>query len=172
METKQRNLELIAFFGAMSLFLATLEYLFPKPVPFFRLGLANIPILIALRLFRARSVLILAFLKVAGQGLINGTLASYVFLFSLAGTMASVGMMLAITRLCGRRISLIGISIMGALASNVMQIWLSLSFIFGPNARVIAPFLLLFGVAGGLIVGLFAELFYRRSTWLARIAGD
>ena len=44
--------QIIAIFGACSLFLATIEFLFPKPLPYMRLGLANIPLLIALRLFR------------------------------------------------------------------------------------------------------------------------
>ena len=39
--------EVAAFFGALCLFFATVEYLFPRPVPFLRLGLSNLPILLA-----------------------------------------------------------------------------------------------------------------------------
>ena len=63
----------LALYGAFCLFLSTVEFLIPKPLPFFRLGLANLPILIALRFHRPRFVLSLVALKILGQGLINGT---------------------------------------------------------------------------------------------------
>ena len=163
--TKEERLELVAFFGALSLFFATIEYLFPKPFPFFRLGLANLPVLLALDIFPIGLVLVLVLLKVLGQGLINGTLASYVFLFSFAGSFASVITMIATHRLFGKRISLVGISLFGAMASNVVQIYLSIRFIFGLSAWIIAPLFLSLGVAGGLGVGLFARRFSVKSEW-------
>ncbi|MCK5201492.1 MAG: Gx transporter family protein, partial [Spirochaetales bacterium] len=36
----------IALFAAFCIFLSTVEYLIPKPFPFFRLGLANFPIIV------------------------------------------------------------------------------------------------------------------------------
>jgi heptaprenyl diphosphate synthase len=163
------RLDLIAFFGATCLFFATIEYLFPKPFPFFRLGLANLPVLISLRLFSARYVLLLVLLKVLGQGLINGTLASYVFLFSLGGSFASIFVMLAVDRLLRDRISLVGVSVFGALASNVVQLYLSIRFIFGLSAWIIAPPFVALGVASGVAVGLFAQKFFEQSRWLGRV---
>lgn len=165
----QECLELLAFLGALCLFFASIEYLIPKPVPFFRLGLANLPVLISLQLFSPGYVLLLVLLKVLGQGLINGTLASYVFLFSLAGSFSSIAAMMAAKRLGGRRISLVGISLFGAIASNFVQIVLSINFIFGQTAWVIAPVFMILGTGSGLFVGLFAERFQSRSRWLARI---
>ena len=43
-----RTLALLPILGACSMFLSTVEYLFPKPLPFMRLGLANLPVLIGL----------------------------------------------------------------------------------------------------------------------------
>lgn len=167
--TTQERLELLAFLGALCLFFASIEYLFPKPVPFFRLGLANLPVLISLKLFPPGYVLLLVLLKVLGQGLVNGTLASYVFLFSLGGSFSSVFVMLAVRRLGGRHISLVGISLFGAIASNVVQIVLSIVFIYGWTAWVIAPLFMALGTGSGLFVGLFAERFQNNSRWLARI---
>lgn len=164
-----RRLDVIAFFGALCLFFSTIEYLIPKPVPFFRLGLANIPVLVSLGIFSPKYVLLLVVLKVVGQGLVNGTLASYVFLFSVAGSVASALVMLLAHRAGKRWISLVGVSVFGALASNVVQITLSVTFIFGQSSWVIAPVFLGLGVASGLVVGVFAERFWNRSTWLARI---
>jgi heptaprenyl diphosphate synthase len=163
------RLDLIAFLGATCLFFATIEYLFPKPFPFSRLGLANLPVIISLKLFSPGYVLLLVLLKVLGQGLINGTLASYVFLFSLGGSFASAFIMLAAQRLFGDRISLVGISVFGAIASNVVQIYLSVRFIFGLTAWIIAPPFVALGVASGFAVGLFAQKFWEQSRWLGRV---
>ncbi len=162
-----RRLDLVAFMGALCLFFSTIEYLFPKPFPFFRLGLANLPILLALDLFSPGYVLLLVLLKVVGQGLVGGTLASYVFLFSIAGSFASAFVMLAVYRAGRRWISLIGVSLFGSLASNLVQVTLSVTFIFGQSAWVIAPPFLGLGVASGLVVGLFAQRFRTRSTWFS-----
>lgn len=159
----------VAFLGALCLFFATIEYLFPKPVPFFRLGLANLPVLVALEFFRLPTLLLLILLKVVGQGLINGTLASYVFLFSAAGSFAAGLAMWAAHRGFRRQISLIGVSLFGAVASNVVQVVLSVLVIFGQSAWVITPVFLGLGTFAGLVVGLFAERFKEKSAWLAKV---
>ncbi|MFP4409141.1 MAG: Gx transporter family protein [Spirochaetaceae bacterium] len=149
---RDATLELIAFLGAVSLFFSTIEYIIPKPVPFFRL--------------------LLVLLKVLGQGLVNGTLASYVFFFSLAGSFASAFAMLAAHRLGGRWISLIGVSVLGAVASNVVQVLLSVFFIFGTSAWVIAPLFLALGSASGVAIGLFAQRFSESSSWLEEVCRE
>lgn len=163
------RLELVAFMGALCLFFSTIEYLFPKPFPFFRIGLANLPVLIGLELFSGPYVLLLVLLKVLGQGLINGTLASYVFFFSLAGSFASAFVMIGVHRLFRSQISLLGVSIFGSLASNAVQVFLSVRFIFGLAAWVIAPLFLGLGLASGVAVGLFAKEFAAKSRWFKRI---
>ena len=161
--------DILAFLGALSLFLAAVEYLIPKPLPFLRLGLANLPLLIGLGFLKPRDLLIVLVLKVFGQGLVNGTLASYVFLFSLAGTTASLGTMAAVHRLGGRHVSLIGVSLAGALASSLVQTALAVTFVFGETARLIAPLSVGSSVVTGLVMGSFAEAFRSRSRWLAAL---
>ena len=157
------SLRQIALFAAFSMFCATLEYLFPRPVPFFRLGLANLPIILALPLMDLRSLTLLTLLKVLGQGLINGTLASYVFLFSLAGSFASFFLMYLLHRFM--RLSYVGISLAGALASNTVQSLFSVLFIFGRQAWVILPIFYGLGLAAGLVIGFLAEKISRNSRW-------
>jgi heptaprenyl diphosphate synthase len=77
--------------------------------------------------------------------------------------------MLAAQRLFAERISLVGISVFGAIASNVVQIYLSVRFIFGLTAWIIAPPFITLGVISGFAVGLFAQKFWNESTWLGRI---
>ena len=164
--------DLVAFFGALSLFFATLEYLFPKPIPFFRLGLSNLPLLVSLGFFNFREQLLLLLLKVVGTGIVNGTLASHVFLFSSGATLASFIVMYGLYRLVPRRhLTLTGISLAGALASNAVQIALAMGIVYGSAAGVVAPWYFGLGTFTGLAMGWGAEAFIRHSKWYGRLRG-
>jgi heptaprenyl diphosphate synthase len=166
-----KRLDLVAFLGALCLFLSTIEYLIPKPIPFLRVGIANLPILMSLDLLPVPLLLLLVVLKVLGQGLIGGTLFSYVFLFSAAGSFASAFAMLAARRLMGKRMSLVGVGVVGALFSNTVQVVLARLLIFGEGAWLIAPPFLALGTVTAALLGAFAERFVVRSRWLASVRG-
>jgi len=156
----------VAILGAFCLFLSTIEYVIPKPLPFMRIGIANLPLMLALDIFPLNTFLVLVAVKVLGQALITGTLFSYIFLFSLAGTFLSALSMYGIRRFMGRgRISFIGVGTMGAMISNISQLYLARVFIFGNSVWYIAPIFLAAGVVTGVSLGLFCELFTRRSKW-------
>jgi len=162
MKSNNTHSDIIAFFAGACLFFATLEYLIPKPFPFFRVGFANIPILLTISVFRVRDVFLLAVLKTCGQAIIHGTLLSYVFLFSAIGTMSStIVMYLAALPLrvdfTQAPISLVGVSVLGALASNAAQVMCAALFIFGASAWVLFTPFLFFGTASGIFVGVLAE---------------
>ncbi len=161
----------IALLGGMSMFLSAVEFLFPKPVPFMRLGLANLPLLLGLEILSPSSYALLVALKVLGQALVNGTLASYVFLFSFFGSALSAAVMFLCHRFLKGRISMIGISLMGALSSNAIQITLSILFIFGKSAWRILPLFLGLGLVAGLLMGVFAQRFAEASRWWKELKG-
>ena len=163
----KHRLEQVALLAAFALFLSTIEYMIPKPLPFIRLGLANLPILIGLFLLDAPHLLLLVLLKVLGQGLVNGTLFSYIFLFSLFGSYAAALAMITVKALCGRTVSAVGISVSGALASNCTQLLLARIFVIGEGAWLIAPPFLGVGLVSSLALGLFAREFMRKSKWFA-----
>ena len=160
----------VALLAAVALFLATVEHVIPKPVPFLKLGLANLPVLVGLSVLRPREIFTLVALKIVGQGLVQGTLFSYIVLFSAAGSLASGATMLLLHRTLGPHISLVGVSIMGALASNLAQIGSARLLIFGESAWLIAPAFLITGTVSALLLGLFAERFVRRSRWLGTLS--
>jgi len=156
----------IAVLGAFCLFLSTIEYMIPKPLPFMRIGIANLPLMLALDLFPFRTFAVLVGIKVLGQALITGTLFSYIFLFSLAGTALAAASMYALRRLGGTgRISFIGIGAAGAMISNISQLALGWLFLFRNNVRYIAPPFLAAGLITGVALGIFCETFIRRSKW-------
>ncbi len=167
MKRATERYDTIALLGACALFLSTLEFLIPKPIPFMRLGLANLPILVSLSFLSPGEILLLTFVKILGQGLINGTLFSYVFLFSAAGSAASALVMMGTYRLFGGRMTLTGVSVLGALASNCVQLLISRYLIFGEGAWLLAPPFLIIGTASSIILGLFAERFAETSRWIA-----
>jgi heptaprenyl diphosphate synthase len=171
-ERAARRRDLVALLGALCLFLSTIEYLIPKPIPFLRVGIANLPILLAVDLLPFPSVLAVIFLKVAGQGLVSGTLVSYVFLFSAVGSFASGLAMLAARRVLGRAITLVGIGVVGALCSNCAQVLLARLLIFGEGAWLIAAPFLALGTVTAVLLGFFAERFKARSRWFAAARED
>ena len=156
----------IALLGAFCLFLSAVEYMIPKPLPFMRIGLANLPLMMALDIFSLPAFLLLICIKVIGQGLITGTLFSYIFLFSLTGTFLSALLMFLLRRIFGReRITLVGIGTAGAFVSNISQLALAHVFIFKENVRYIAPPFLAAGIVTGIVLGVFCEVFIRKSVW-------
>ena len=134
-----------------------------------RIGIANLPLMLALYLFPFFTFLILAGIKVIGQALITGTLFSFIFIFSLAGTFMSALSMYALRRLFAKkRISFIGIGTAGAMMSNITQLALAWVFVFRNNVLYIAfPFLCM-GLIAGISLGVFCEVFTSRSQWYAQ----
>jgi Predicted membrane protein len=164
----------VPFFAALCLFLSAVEYAVPKPLPFMRLGLANLPIIVSLAVLRKRDVVLLILLKILGQALISGTFFSYVFVFSAAGSAASGLAMLGLYTLLHKRnaVSNAGLSVAGAFANNCAQVAVARVMVFGQSAAYIAPVLFATGLATGLVLGVFANAFCGRSVWYRKITEE
>jgi heptaprenyl diphosphate synthase len=159
--------DVTALLAAFCFFLSAIEYMLPKPLPFMRLGIANLPILLAVDFLPFKWFLVLAAAKVVGMSIVSGTLFSYVALFSLAGTMVAALVMRGV-RWAGRQaVSLVGVSIAGAVTSNAIQMLIARYVIFGEVAWLIAPIFLLTGLITGTLMGFFAEYFVEHSHWYA-----
>lgn len=167
--TQTTDKKLLPFLAALCLFLAAVEYAIPKPLPFLRLGLANLPVIVALFALPTRDIYKLILLKIIGQALITGTLFSYIFLFSAAGSLASGLTMLGVHRLFKNRVSCIGLSLAGAAANNIAQLIVARLILFGSATKYIAPILLISGAVTGLALGIFTQMFIERSKWFRRL---
>jgi heptaprenyl diphosphate synthase len=157
-----------AMLAAFALFLSTVEYMIPKPLPFLRIGLANVPVMIALGLLSFPDYLVLIALKIIGQGLVNGTLFSYIFVYSAGGSLSSAVLMYLLFKLPGRQLSYIGISTAGAMTSNAVQLLLAQYLLFGGSIWIIAPPFLALGFVSSILLGIFTNEFTRRSLWYRR----
>ena len=168
-ESKTRTYaDISALLGAFCFFLSALEYMVPKPLPFMRLGIANLPILLAADILPLPWYLSLALVKVVGMSIISGSLFSYIALFSLAGTLTAALVMWLARKALGRLVSAVGVSILGAVASNAVQMGIASVLVFGDSVRLIAPPFLAAGLITGALLGVFAELFAAKSEWYAR----
>ncbi|TXT42531.1 MAG: putative heptaprenyl diphosphate synthase component I [Spirochaetes bacterium] len=163
--------DVTALLGAFCLFLSAVEYMLPKPMPFMRLGIANLPILLAVDILPFSWFLVLVLVKVVGMSVISGSLFSFIALFSLIGTLTAALVMWAARKAAGRHISQIGVSILGALTSNAAQILIARYLVFGQAAWLIAPLFLVMGLATGTGLGIFAEHFAFRSRWYTMALG-
>lgn len=148
----------LAFLGAACMFFSMVELSIPRFVPFFRLGLSNLPLLVALSMGMDFSgFLCLLGLKLISQAVVSGTLFSYVFVLSLAAAVSSGLVMYGLSLLLNRKglfsLSLLGVSVAGALASNTAQCLVATLFL-GRQAM-----LLFFPVAGlGLVTSVLLGL--------------
>jgi uncharacterized membrane protein len=162
--------KVITLFGALCLFFALLEKLLPQ-IGFFRYGLSNLPILLALPIFKAKDVYLVMLLKVLGLAILQGTFAAHVFLLSLSGSFASTTVMLLSYRWGQRHLSLIGISVLGGIASNLVQLGLGIGFIFGQGYLVLTPILLSIGTISSITIGIFAQILISKSRWHPLVSG-
>jgi len=131
-----------------------------------RLGLANMPLLLALDILRPFEFFLLALLKILGQGIIGGMIFSHVFLFSITGTISSALVMFGLRRLLGKKcLGFAGLGCAGAMASNCVQLLLARYLIFGPALRYLTAPFLASGLVTGITLGLVCEYFCRHSVW-------
>ncbi|NLM01153.1 MAG: hypothetical protein GX220_06850 [Treponema sp.] len=137
----------------------------PKPLPFMRLGLANLPLILALFKFSSKDFFFLVLLKILCQAFISGTFFSYIFIFSFFSTFASSITMFFLHKFFSQKISCIGLSISGSLANNFVQIIFSKFFLFKDGIRYISPLLLTSGFITGIALGIFANIFVKKSQW-------
>lgn len=152
----------ISFLATMAIFLAIAESAVPKPLPWMRLGLANAITLYAFSTMRVREALIIVIARVLAASLLVGTFLSIGFVLSLTGALTSFAVMCFFYSTCRRWISLIGISVLGAVTSNASQLFIvNTLFVNSRLSYYFLPFLFLFALAGGTISGLFGRFLVR-----------
>lgn len=159
-------------FGGFCFFLSAIEIMIPKPVPFFRIGLANLPIILGIDIFSFPAFILLLVIKVLGQALISGTLFSYIVLFSAIGTFSSGLLMYAMRKIPRKTISFMGISLAGAFVSNSLQFLLAVLLMFGKSAVYVIPPVFSLGTLTALFLGWFASEFEIQSVWYQRVKAE
>lgn len=130
----------------------------PMPVPGIRLGLANIITLLALVLFGLKSGLLIAMMRsVIGSIFVGGLFGFGFWLSFSAGIISCIAMALVLILQKRGLVSLISVSVIGAVVHNLTQLTIA-SLIISNMALLKGyyPLLLLLSVPTGIFTGLAA----------------
>ena len=143
----------IGVLSALALLLSYAETFVPIPIPGVKLGLANVPVLMALSESDARGAASIAAIKVLAQGFLFGS--PLTLAYSLAGTTLSLLLMVPLSRL--RTMRLWMCSIAGAVAHEMGQLAVAALVLKTPAVLYLTPVLSVAGIACGAISGVLAS---------------
>jgi heptaprenyl diphosphate synthase len=159
MPTSNRKLARLALLVSVGLILYIFEAYIPQPLPWVRIGLANMVSLLALVLWGFWEALAVLLMRVLLGSIFTGTILSPVFPFALVGGLASVMTMGVARRFLCPPLSVVGISVLGALAHNVSQLLLAYGlYIRRSELFFLLPPLLLSTLLTGCLIGLIVAL--------------
>lgn len=157
LEHVRRNSHL-ALLVALAAAVHTIEAAVPTPVPWLKFGFANILTIAAISLYDFWAGLTVAFLRVMVGSLIVGTFLTPSFFIGLSGAVASALVMGISCRLFKGFFSLVGISVLGAYASNLAQVVTVYAlFIRHPEVFMLLPLFLGIGLVTGILNGIGGE---------------
>jgi heptaprenyl diphosphate synthase len=150
-----RRVTRLGFLASLGTALFVLESLIPLPLPFLKVGLANISTLLALVLSGPADALCVVFIRVLAGSLVTGSLFGPAFLLAMSAGLASAAVMAGVRRVTGRAFGPVGISLAGATAHVATQLSVvALLYVRSAAVMHLLPVLLLTALAGGLIVGI------------------
>jgi heptaprenyl diphosphate synthase len=150
----------IALLSAYALALHGFESLLPTPVPWLRLGLANIITLTALLLYGIRAAIMVTLIRVILSSLFTGTFLGPAFILSLGGGITSTLAMGSVLSIAPRLFSTVGLSLIGALFHNVTQLFLAY-FLFIQRIEailLISPIIIFLGTITGTVNGFISDI--------------
>ena len=150
---RYRQLTVCAILVSVALVLSYIERFIPLqllvPLPGVKLGLANIVSIMALYMLGARQAFIILALRCIMGAMFSGSITG--LLFSLTG-----GALAMLTMVLARRIKILsvyGVSILGAAAHNIGQIFAAAALMQTIGIGAYLPYLLCVSVVTGLATG-------------------
>ena len=145
---KTKDITIIGILTAMSVVIAIIESYFTFAfdfIPGLKLGLANIVIIFALYKYNFKTALIISLVR-TGFG--------FNFFFSLSGAIFSI---IAMTLARKTKLSIIGISVIGSISHSIGQVLIGMFLLNNSNVIYYLPYLLLFSIPTGIIIGIVAK---------------
>ncbi len=140
--------------AGLALILFVVEAQVPRPLPWMKLGLGNIAVVLALLLLGGGAAAAVAVVKIVVGGLLAGSLGGPTFVIGGGAGLTSVALMIVVRSTTPDLFSPVGISILGSLTHQVAQ--LALAFIYIGTAGIFSllPLFLLSGLISGFVIGL------------------
>lgn len=153
-----KKLTRLSMLLALSILLSILESFFPFVngyIPGIKLGIANVVTVIVLTIYGGKEAFELAILRVILMGILRTGLFSTTFFFSLVGAFFSITAMIFVQK---SQLSIIGISIVGSIFHGIGQIFVAVFLLKIPSLFYYLPWMVLFSIITGSIIGYFAKL--------------
>lgn len=149
-----RRLTAMALLAAVGVALFVIESYVPMPLPFLKVGLANISSVIALLMLGPSAMVTVVVLRVVVGSLMVGSFMSPTFLLALAAGTSSAIAMAATKWGTGNLFSALGLSLIGSFTHVGVQI-LIVRFVYVQSAGVLhlLPLLFVTALVGGVVVG-------------------
>ena len=158
--TGKRRVYDIIFFAFLSSFIAAIENMFPRPIPYFRIGFSFIIILMVLDSFNLKELLLMIAIKNISVAIVFAYILTPPFYLGITGGVMSVIVMNTM-RNFKNFFSLLGVSIAGALVSNLSQAILSQYLFNLPDIKFLILPVLIISLITGSIIGIFTIIFNR-----------
>lgn len=145
---------IIAIFASLAVVLGIVELLIPftVAVPGAKLGLGNMMVLTCLHYFSWREAFTLIILKTVLTAFLLGAFST--FLFSFFGAFASFIVMWSMIKIGRQSFSLLGVSMMGGVFHNIGQLGAAAIVLGSTMIFYYLPFLLITGLATGIVIGI------------------
>jgi heptaprenyl diphosphate synthase len=153
-----RRLTQTAIMVALATVLHVIEALIPVPyvVPGAKLGLANIVALYAVMTMGIGQSMAISFLRTLLGSLLSGTFLNTGYYLSTAGALSSTLVMYGFSRVFRGHLSIVGVSVAGAVTHNVAQLLVASLLLRQIGIMFYLPYLLFFSIPTGIFVGLLA----------------
>lgn len=143
---------------SVSVVLALIESFIPifsGIAPGIKLGLANIVIVFAIYYLSIKDAIYISILRVILMGILRTGLFSISFFFSMSGALLSIFAMYLAKNMT--KMSVVGVSVVGAVFHSVGQILIAVIFLSNINIFYYLPVLLISSVITGVIVGIISN---------------
>ena len=156
MFARPRDVPRLGLMASAAIVLFVFEALVPRPLPWMKLGLGNLPILVTLVSFGGGPALAVSAIKLVAGGLLSGGFAGPAFVIGGGAGLASLLVMVAIRCMGARLFSVVGLSIWGALAHQLSQLVLASGYIGHSGLFALLPLALFSALVSGGAIGFLA----------------
>ncbi len=151
----------IAGLIVIGLLMFIFEAYLPRPVPWLKLGLANIATLIALYWIDWRAATTVTVFRIVIGSFFAGGFLSPGFFLSLSGGLLSIGLM-ALMHKSGI-FGILAVSVAGALAHNFAQLAVAVTILFDNDVLwYLWPYMVLTALTTGGVIGWISHVLLRR----------
>jgi len=156
--TKNQRLVYIALLAAQAVIISLVERAIPFPfaiAPGAKLGLANVITCVALYTLSTKDTIKVITIRLILATLLGGTIST--FMYSSAGALLSFIGMWSVKSLGPTRVSLIGVSVTGAVLHNFGQLLIASWIAQTWTVLLYLPILSFIGILSGIAIGIFAN---------------